>query len=92
MSTSRYQYIGILKMNINEKVAKRILELKQKDKLTLEKLAWKGGLSKSCVGYAIKGTYDTKISTIEGICASLKISLAEFFSTFTEIPEISEDE
>lgn len=78
-------------MNINELVAKRISELKQEKKLTVEKLAWRGGLSKSCVGYAIKGAYDIKISTIVGICASLKISLAEFFSTFDEIPEIEEE-
>ncbi len=78
-------------MNINELVAKRILELKQKEGLTVEKLAWNGGLSKSCVSYAIKGKFDTKISTIKGICASLKISPAEFFSTFTEIPVIEEE-
>ncbi len=77
-------------MNINKRVAKRISELKQKEKLTVENLAWNGGLSKSCVGYAIKGKFDTKISTIEGICASLGISLAEFFSVFDEIPEIEE--
>ncbi len=78
-------------MNINEQIAKRISELKQERKLTVEKLAWRGGLSKSCVGYALKGTYETKLSTIQGICASMKISLAEFFSTFTEIPEIKDD-
>ncbi len=77
-------------MNINELVAKRIFELKQREGLTVEKLAWHGGLSKSCVSYALKGTFDTKISTINGICASLKISPAEFFSTLTEIPEVEE--
>ncbi len=87
----QYQYFGIKKMNINELVAKRISELKQKERLTVEKLAWQGGLSKSCVTYALKGKYDIKISTIAGICASLKISPAEFFSTFTEIPEVEED-
>ncbi len=72
-------------MNASKLIAQRILELKKRENLTVEKLAWRGGLSKSCVGY------DTKISTITGICASLKISLAEFFSTFTEIPEVEED-
>ncbi len=78
-------------MNASKLIAQRILELKKRENLTVEKLAWRGGLSKSCVGYALKGFYDTKISTITGICASLKISLAEFFSTFTEIPEVEED-
>ncbi len=78
-------------MNASKLIAQRILELKKRENLTVEKLAWRGGLSKSCVVYALKGIYDTKISTITGICASLKISLAEFFSTFTEIPEVEED-
>lgn len=77
-------------MNINELVAKRISELKQKEQLTVEKLAWQGELSKSCVTYALKGKFDIKISTIAGICASLNISLAEFFSTFDEVPEVKE--
>lgn len=89
MSILIYWY---LKMNINEQIAKRILELKEKENLTVEKLAWKGGLSKSCAGYAIKGSYNIKMTTIAGICAALKISLAEFFSTFTEIPAIPDEE
>lgn len=77
-------------MNIYKKVAERIIEYKAKSGLTIEKLAWKGGLSKSCVGNAVKGQNDVRLSTIAGICASLKISPAEFFSTFTEIPEVEE--
>lgn len=77
-------------MNINKQIAARITELKAKSGLTIEKIAWKGGLSKSCVGYAAKGLNDVRLSTIAGICASLKISPAEFFSTFTDIPEIEE--
>lgn len=86
----QYHYFGILKMNVNQQIADRISEFRHKENLTVEKLAWRGGLSKSCVGQAVKGTNDVRISTITGICASLKISLAEFFSTFTEIPEIEE--
>ncbi len=78
--------------DINKQIAERIAELRLKNNLTVEKLAWKGGLSKSCVGYAVKGTFDTRVSTIAGICAALKISPAEFFSTFTEIPEIPDEE
>lgn len=86
----QYQYFGITIMNINKKVAERILELKQRENLTMEKLAWRGNLSKSGIGYVLKGSSNMKLSTIVGICASLKISLAEFFSTFTEIPEVEE--
>ena len=87
MSISLFWY---WKMNINQQIAERIIELKDKNNLTVEKLAWRGGLSKSCVGYAIKGISDVRLSTIAGICASLKISPAEFFSTFTEILEVEE--
>lgn len=78
-------------MNVNEFIAKRITELRQNENLTVETLAWQGGLSKSCVTYALRGKFDTKISTIAGICASLNISLAEFFSTFNEVPEVKKE-
>ena len=44
-------------MNASKLIAQRILELKKRENLTVEKLAWRGGLSKSCVGYALKGIY-----------------------------------
>ena len=78
-------------MNASKLIAQRILELKKRENLTVEKLAWRGGLSKSCVGYALKGIYDTKISTITGICASLKFLLHEFSVHLLEIPEVEED-
>ena len=69
-------------MNINEKVAKRIKELRKTKKITAEKLAWYSDLSKSCVTYAEKAERDIKLSTIESICKGFNISIAEFFSTF----------
>ena len=72
-------------MNINQKIAKRIKELRQEHSLTAEKLAWHSGLSKSCIQYAENAKRDIKISTIESICAGLEISLAEFFMTFNKI-------
>ncbi len=78
-------------MNINKQIGNRVAILRQKANMTIEQLAWNGSLSKSCAASAEKGVNDVRISTIAGICASLNISLAEFFSTFTEIPEIEED-
>lgn len=69
-------------MNVNEYVAKRILELRKSKGLTAEKLAWTAELSKSCVSYAEKGQTSIKISTINSICNAMDITLAEFFSTF----------
>ena len=70
-------------MNINEKVSARIKELRAEKKLTAEKLAWYSDLSKSCVTYAEKAQRDIRMSTIEAICRGFNISVAEFFSTFT---------
>ncbi len=69
-------------MNINEKVAQRIKQLRQEKKLTAEKLAWYSDLSKSCITYAEKANRDIKISTIAAICSGFGISVKEFFSPF----------
>lgn len=71
-------------MNINEKISARIKELRAERHLTAEKLAWYSELSKSCVTYAEKAQRDIRISTIESICKGFNISVAEFFSTFTD--------
>ena len=69
-------------MNINEKISKRIKELRKEKKITAEKLAWYSDLSKSCITYAEKAERDIRISTIEAICKGFNISIADFFSTF----------
>lgn len=69
-------------MNINEKIAKRIKELRKEHSLTAEKLAWQSELSKSCVAYAENAQRDIKMSTVEALCKGFEISVAEFFSTF----------
>lgn len=69
-------------MNINQQIAKRIKDLRKKNSLTAEKLAWNSELSKSCVAYAENAQRDIKISTVESICKGFDISIAEFFSTF----------
>ncbi len=69
-------------MDINEKVAQRIKQLRADKGLTAEKLAWYSELSKSCVTYAEKAQRDVKMSTIESICKGFGISVAEFFSVF----------
>ncbi len=69
-------------MDINQKVANRIKQLRKDKNLTAEKLAWYSELSKSCVTYAEKAQRDIKMSTIESICKGFGISVAEFFSEF----------
>jgi len=74
-------------MDINKKVADRLHELRKQSGLTSEKLAWTSNLSKSCVSYAQKGTFDTKISSLYAMCKAMNISLAEFFKPFDNIEE-----
>ena len=69
-------------MDINEKIAQRIKQLRADKGLTAEKLAWYSELSKSCVTYAEKAQRDVKMSTIESICKGFGISVADFFSVF----------
>ena len=69
-------------MDINEKIAQRIKQLRADKGLTAEKLAWYSELSKSCVTYAEKAQREVKMSTIESICKGFGISVAEFFSVF----------
>ena len=69
-------------MDINQKVAERIKQLRKEKNLTAEKLAWYSELSKSCVTYAEKAQRDIKMSTISSICKGCGISVAEFFSVF----------
>lgn len=71
-------------MDINQKIATRIKELRKEKNLTAEKLAWASDLSKSCVVYAEKAQRDIKISTVESLCKGFDITLAEFFSSFNK--------
>ncbi|MBE7709122.1 MAG: helix-turn-helix transcriptional regulator [Cyanobacteria bacterium SIG32] len=69
-------------MDINQKIAERIKQLRKEKNLTAEKLAWYSELSKSCVTYAEKAQRDIKMSTIESICKGFGITIADFFSSF----------
>jgi len=77
-------------MDYKEQISKRIKQLRTERHLTMEKLAWGGGLSKSTIANAEKASSNVNFKTIICVCASLKISLAEFFSTFNEIPDIED--
>lgn len=78
-------------MNYREQIAKRIKQLRLEKGLTVEKLAWGGNIAKSTASNAEKANYNVNLKTIFAVCASMKISLAEFFSTFTEIPNVEDD-
>jgi len=66
-------------MNLNEKIAKRIIELRTKQGLTLEKLAFISGISKSTLSEIESAKSEVKVVTLYKITEALEISLEDFF-------------
>ena len=69
-------------MNLNQKIGKIIKELREKQDITLEKLAYESEFSKGGLSEVERGLREIKISSLEKLCASLDISLSEFFAYY----------
>lgn len=67
-------------MTLNEKIGKRITELRKDKGKTLEKLAYESGISKGGLSEIERGLREAKVSTIEKICETFEIQLNEFFT------------
>lgn len=69
-------------MNIGEAVKLRIIELCQKNKITINNLAIISGITQSTLNNIISGRNNsTTVSTVKKICDGLEISIEEFFSS-----------
>ncbi|MDR0914770.1 MAG: helix-turn-helix transcriptional regulator [Oscillospiraceae bacterium] len=68
-------------MNINKAVCYRILELCQKNKITINKLGTICGITQSTLKNIISGRNGATISTLKKICDGLEISLVNFFDS-----------
>ena len=69
-------------MKLTEAVGKRVEELITERKMTQYELGKKGGIPRSTICVTIEGRYKTvKLDTIYQICATLGISLEEFFNS-----------
>lgn len=66
-------------MNLNQKIGQIIKELREKQGLTLEKLAYESEFSKGGLSEIERGQREIKISSLEKLCGTLNISLSEFF-------------
>ena len=67
-------------MNVGEAVKLRIIELCQKEDITINKLATISGITQSTINNITSGRNNsTTISTIKKICDGLNISIEEFF-------------
>ena len=69
-------------MNIGEAVKYRILELCQKNEITVNKLSYLCGMTQSTLNNIVSGRNNTTtISTIKKICDGLEITIQEFFNS-----------
>ncbi len=69
-------------MNIGEAVKLRILELCEKNSITVNKLATVCGITQSTLNNIIGGRNNsTTVSTIKKICDGLNISIQDFFAS-----------
>lgn len=72
-------------MNSNKKIGKLIQELRSKQNITLEKLAFESDFSKGGLSEIERGLRQIRFSSLERICKTLNIKLSEFFKLYEEI-------
>ena len=69
-------------MKLNEAVAKRVIELCQKEELSIYGLSTRTGVPNSTLQDIVKLNFSsTQLKHIYAICDGLKISLTEFFDS-----------
>ena len=70
-----------LTMLIQQKIGLRIKEIREKDNLKQEQLAWQAGVDRTYMNYVENGKRNITIKNLEKIVIEgLKMSLAEFFN------------
>ena len=67
-------------MNINERIASRIRELREEKQLTQEQLAWKGEVNRTSMNHIENGRRNISLETLEKILTGLEISFQDFFA------------
>ena len=69
-------------MNVGEAVKERILELCQKNNISVNKLSSMSGVTQSTVNNIVSGRNNsTTVSTIKKLCYGLGITIEEFFNS-----------
>lgn len=70
----------VIPVNVGEAVKERILELCQKNKISVNKLSSMSGVTQSTVNNIVSGRNNsTTVSTIQKLCDGLGITIEEFF-------------
>lgn len=67
-------------MNINERIASRIRELREEKKLTQEQLAWKSEVNRTFMNHVESGRRNISVETLDKILTGLEFSFQDFFS------------
>jgi transcriptional regulator with XRE-family HTH domain len=67
-------------MNINERIAARVKELRDKQGLTQEELAWRSEIDRTSMNHIENGRRNISIATLEKLVDGLEISFQDFFS------------
>jgi len=65
--------------NINEKIGKKIAELRKNVQLTQEQLAIKTNLDRTYIGYLEKGNRSPSVATANKIARALGVSISDIF-------------
>ena len=69
-------------MNVGEAVKERILELCQKNNISVNRLSSMSGVTQSTVNNIVSGRNNsTTVSTIKKLCDGLGITIEEFFQS-----------
>lgn len=69
-------------MNISQAIIKRIMELCNERKISVNALSNLSGVTQSTVNDIVNGTtYNTGIATIKKLCDGLDISVRDFFDS-----------
>jgi transcriptional regulator with XRE-family HTH domain len=68
-------------MTIQEKIGKRITELRKEKKLSQQKFAYEADIERSFFTHIEKGRKNISVGTMERIFSGLGISFKEFFNS-----------
>jgi transcriptional regulator with XRE-family HTH domain len=66
-------------MSIEKKIGLRVKEIRNKNNLTQEQLAWEADLDRTYMNHVENGRKNISVKSLEKIIRALGISFAEFF-------------
>lgn len=71
----------ILKMTIQERIGKRITQLRKEKKLSQQKFAYEADIERSFLTHIEKGRKNISVGTLSRILVALEISIKDFFDS-----------